>query len=439
MARTTGAQPPVITVKSDKVLIEHLEVPRADVASYLTARPEEQRAEALVRAIEIGVFCLERVEMAHDVEFVRREIQSFLNEVDTRTKKIAPEIQEKITQKLGTGPGQVLAPIAEVVRDARKTVRERLDEVKQLLDLSDKKSDLSQVFDKIRGVLDPTQKGSIQDAFQQALIKLTNQDGELGAFVKQRVSDAIQPLQNQMTKIYEKVVGDTAAEGVVAATTAKGRPYEEQVTELLTTAFSHNGVSVEHVGVDNQPGDVLLTFPSEGIVQREIRVVVEVRDRANAYGHKRISVDLEAAMQQRKSQGAVYVAHSLAGLAAEIGDWGEGRTQTGPYVAATHENLSIAVRWVAAILRLEAMRTIIAPVDIPAVEPQLQRIHTALRRLSSMQTHLKAGRTALDAVSDEGDALRDEVRDALRQIEDALRLPAWTQNVDALSSHQPVA
>jgi hypothetical protein len=80
---------------------------------------------------------------------------------------------------------------------------------------------------------------------------------------------------------------------------------------------------------------------------------------------------------------------------------------------------------------MEIARPAIGDLDISTVEPQLQRIRTALRSLSTIQTHLTTGRGALDGVSREADALRTEIRDALGQIEDALRLSVATKNGDS--------
>jgi len=161
------------------------------------------------------------------------------------------------------------------------------------------------------------------------------------------------------------------------------------------------------------------------------------RDRSDGWGHKRISVDVEERMRQRDCNAAVYVTRTRAGLALEVGDWSEGRTAAGPYIATTTDYLAFAVRWVAAMVRLEAARSAAVAVDLSAVEPQLQRIRNALRRLGTMEAHLTAGRVALGKVSEEGSALRDEIRDALRQVEDGLRLPVKPQGSETSELSQP--
>jgi len=46
-------------------------------------------------------------------------------------------------------------------------------------------------------------------------------------------------------------------------------------------------------------------------------------------------------MAERKASSALYLSKTVAGLAAEIGEWADGTTDFGPFVACSHENLSI--------------------------------------------------------------------------------------------------
>ncbi len=76
------------------------------------------------------------------------------------------------------------------------------------------------------------------------------------------------------------------------------------------------------------------------------------RNEYNAVGRKVISDTLTKAMAERGATSAVYLSKTAAGLAAEIGEWGDGGTDAGPFVACTHENLSIALRWLIVQKRL---------------------------------------------------------------------------------------
>lgn len=75
----TGKQ---IELMDSGIRVRDLEIPRKDVADYLRGIPEEERELAFVQAVEIGIFCLERARTSQDTEFVRRQIESLLSEVE---------------------------------------------------------------------------------------------------------------------------------------------------------------------------------------------------------------------------------------------------------------------------------------------------------------------------------------------------------------------
>jgi hypothetical protein len=58
-----------IVVLETGIRILELDVPSRDVAEYLQALPEEQREQAVVHAVRVGVFCLKRARVGQDFEF----------------------------------------------------------------------------------------------------------------------------------------------------------------------------------------------------------------------------------------------------------------------------------------------------------------------------------------------------------------------------------
>jgi hypothetical protein len=97
------------------------------------------------------------------------------------------------------------------------------------------------------------------------------------------------------------------------------------------------------VGIDNQPGDVLITIRGDGIIADPISIIVECRDRGSrAMGRKAISVEMSDRPGGRKADGGVYVSRTQSGLSTrEIGEWAEGLCDKGPWVACTHAPISL--------------------------------------------------------------------------------------------------
>ena len=78
---------------------------------------------------------------------------------------------------------------------------------------------------------------------------------------------------------------------------------------------------MDHVGGDNQPGDVLVTLRGEDIVAELMSIVIEARDRGSRpMDRKAISTDMAVTIAQRNANAGIYVSRTLDGLSArEIG------------------------------------------------------------------------------------------------------------------------
>src|SRR6516165_7679674 len=122
-----------ITVLGSGIRISDLEVPRKDVADFVRSAPEAERENILLRAIEVGVFCLERAGSARDLEFVRRQVESLLDKVQEAVGGIPQETQRTLIEKIGASDGQVLAPITSLVKEVSNAMTTRVNDVRSLL------------------------------------------------------------------------------------------------------------------------------------------------------------------------------------------------------------------------------------------------------------------------------------------------------------------
>ena len=61
-------------------------------------------------------------------------------------------------------------------------------------------------------------------------------------------------------------------------------------------------------------------------------------------------------MRQRNGTSALYAGRTPAGFAKEIGEWADGRCQSGPFVACVDGLLEAALRYVVALVRLDDLQ-----------------------------------------------------------------------------------
>lgn len=419
---------PKIVLYDGGVQVESLEIPRKDVADFLKRVEENELEATFIRALEVGIFCLERARTSQDTDFVRRQVESLLSHVEKATGIIPHEIEKALVAKIGTGDGQILAPINTVVGQIAKTLTDRVKEVKDLLsqemDPAKETTTLGKALRSLRDILDPKRTDSVQGVVESAVSRVTAEDGSLAKSVRAVVAEAVKPLSNEVAELAKEIRGQEAAAEALEQTTEKGAPYEEEVVMALQGWSQAVGAEVHHVGTDNRPGDVVVKIGSTAITQALVTFVVEVRDRQSRMGRKAISDTLTASMGERKANAAVYVSRSRDGLAKEIGEWAEGENELGPWVACTNEHLVTAIRFLIVQERLRQLGKSTPEVDAGSIMTQLQRIRTTLDRVKTINRRVTEVHNGADSIKAEAETFRDEVRDALTTIEDALRTTA---------------
>ena len=404
--------------------ITDLEISRKDVADFFRAVPEDDVETTLVNAVELGVFCLQRAHMSQDTEFVRRQVEQVLNALESAANQIPGAIQKALLEKIGTKNGQVLAPAEQTVNAASKAMQDKMKEVRAVLDKdidpAKETSTLGRALNTVKQLLDPKRSDSVQSTLEEAVKSVTKRDGALAKVVKEVVADTIKPLADEVDALAKEVRGQEAAEEALSQTTKKGLDYEDEVVEQLQGWAEYNGAEVHDVGGDNRPGDVILRLKSDGLLAEPVTVVIEAKDKQNGAGRKTITDILARAMAEREANAAVYVSKTRDGLAAEIGDWAEGTTGRGQFVACIDENLALAVRWLLIHKRIAHLRSTTPQIDSTVIEAQVQRIRTALQRVKTINTKVTDVRTSAGAIQDEAERLREDIRTALAEIEGAL-------------------
>jgi prefoldin subunit 5 len=425
---------PSIEVREVGVLVHDLFLPGREVGEYLRTFPEEERIPALEQALKVGIYCLERARSVQDTEFVRRQVEAVLRQLEQASQAIPGAVEKGLLEKIGMDDGQALAPVRALVDEAKRAVTDRLQEVRTLLveeiDPTKTTSKLGAALGRLNELLDPVRRDSVQGAIGDAVTKVVGEDGALARTVKLVVQDAMKPLADEVNRLAKQIQADQAVMETIEQSTAKGYAYEDEVVQVLVSWAKHVGIEVHHVGSDNQPGDIILVDRGLSQAGSELTIVVEAKDRASAAGRRRISEDMSTAMASRTARAGLYVSKTGAGLAAEIGDWAEGVCEAGNWLAVTHEHLMTAVRFLLAKQRLIAESASRSTTDLEAVEGQLQRIRTAMDRVTEINRKVTNAKAALEGIRSEGEGMRTDVRDALIKIEDALRVEPVMKALD---------
>jgi hypothetical protein len=121
-------------------------------------------------------------------------------------------------------------------------------------------------------------------------------------------------------------------------------------------------------------------------------------------------IQLSDILAERKATAAIYLSKTRAGLATEVGEWADGSTDAGPFVACRHENLPIAIRWLIVQSRITQANESSAAVDSATILQQVQCVRTSLERVKTMNRKVTDVRASANEIQTEAKALRDEVR-----------------------------
>jgi len=72
-----------------------------------------------MKAIEVGVFCLERGRTAQDTDFVKRKMTELLSQVEQAVVDIPARTEKTLLRQIGADDGQVLSPVKKLVNTKR--------------------------------------------------------------------------------------------------------------------------------------------------------------------------------------------------------------------------------------------------------------------------------------------------------------------------------
>jgi uncharacterized protein (DUF2267 family) len=224
-----------VDISENSIYIHQLEVPVKEVADFFRGIPTVEHDFVLIKAIEVGVFCLERGRTAQDTDFVKRKMTELLSQVEQAVVDIPARTEKNLLRQIGADDGQVLSPLKKLVNEASYETARRINDLKALLseDLDPKssKSVLGAALQTLRDFLNPKNTESIQNVLDQAVNKATADNGVLAKAVKMQVEDALKPLLAEIDGLAKEIRGQEAATEAVVRQNSAG-PNIVRVTML---------------------------------------------------------------------------------------------------------------------------------------------------------------------------------------------------------------
>jgi hypothetical protein len=383
----SGEAEGVVRALDDRLVIERLTIDDAGVARVVREQAERGRGttETVARAVEIGARVIDNEGTAANVDYVRRELQSGLGELNKELSSTLTVGNEDLAERIAAAFGSdrrdsVQQQIKEIVTAA--TDRQRL-ELTRLLSAEDKSNPLVAVQARMgRAIVESDER------HRQEMGQLRDAHAKESRTTQHRVAE----LKEQIARLLERQEGDELLAEAEAAGTRKGRTFEERVHAAIERIAEARGDSAHHVGDErgdggSKKGDTIVEIgAAEG--KPVGRIVFEDKD--DQLSRNKAWEELNAAMAERHADFAVLVVAGEENIPAK-------REQLVEYegnkviVAVDPElpdelGLDLAYRY--ARLRVLTSRDRALQVDAGSVRDAAEAARSALKRAQSVRLAL---------------------------------------------------
>ena len=414
--------PNQVIVEPTLIRIEGISIQNPDVVQYFRNKREEDRALAAIRAIELGVFCLQRAEVGQSLEFVKLEVERLIQTASRAVDKLPEEIRSKLS-----GQDSPTAQISSTVQSVQNSVQTKLDEVRTLfnthLDPTKGDATLGKALITLNALLDPRRDDSVQKTVEATIQSLAGTDGAISQAVRTTVESAVVPLRTAVETLSLAVAKNAGTQEALAMGPEKGYQFEDELMPMLQEWARSVGAELEHVGPHNEPGDFVLTMTDTSLCGLPLRIVIEARDRGQAFGRVLVGRQLTDALLRWKGNFGIYVSKTPYGLAKEVGEWCELGCEHGPVIACTVEHLRTALRFAVVDTRLRSAAQRKQEIDTRSVAAEFGRFRDSLNHLTQIKRKVGEIRQTLDVLSTiemEADQMRNEIQQALGKVEGLL-------------------
>jgi hypothetical protein len=417
-AATPLRQPHVRTI-GDRLAVDGLVISGESAVRLVREREElgGDTVRVVADAIEIGARVLDREQAGANTEFVKAELDKATREVEQvlaeRTREVSEQIERKVDEAFGAESGHVTKTIQRHFSDdSSAAVQNRVKEV-------------------VAEALTHVQQTLVQQ-FSSADAK--NPLAEFKAGVVREVQSASRTQTNALTEMgtrlasLQQLVGELRVEREKAAEieaerergTAKGRTFEEQVTEAVDAIASVQGDDTDAVGdlkgATGRTGDIVVAIdachgPARG------RVVFEVK--TGKLSKPEVLRELDRSLRERDADFAVLVVPSEDKVPAKMRALREynGDKLIVTFDPETDGPIALEVAYSLARARVLMSRGETEGIDAGAVRDTVERALNAMETVRAVKNQLTGAKTGIDRARDLIDTMADQVRDHLRTVD----------------------
>jgi hypothetical protein len=403
----------------DRLVVDGLVV--TDDTAVRLVREREEAGDnpvgVVADALEIGARVLDREQAGANADFVKAELDKATREVEhvlaERTREVTEQLGKKVDEAFGAESGHVTKTIQRHFSDdSSSAVQNRVREVVSEA-LANVQQSLVQQFSSAdsRNPLAEFKAGvvrEVQDAGRRQHQSLEELGKRMGM------------LQQQLGEL--RVERDKLAEIEAERErgTAKGRTFEEVVTEAVDAIAALQGDDCEAVGdtkgATGRTGDIVVALdacngPARG------RIVFEVK--TGRLSRPEALRELDKSLQQRDADFAVLVVPSEDKVPAKMRQL---REYNGDKLIVTFDpdaegTITLEVAYSLARARVLMSRSEAEGIDASAVRDTVERALNSMEMVRAVKSQLRGATTSIEKARTVLETMADQVREHLRNVD----------------------
>ncbi len=409
-----GIDQAAVRAIGDRLVIERLEMTDERAARVVRERAEGGQApgETVTKAIEIGTRVLDTEETAVNVDYVRRELEVGLGQLDEKLSGTLAGSAEAVAEQLADafgGDDSVQAQIREIVA---ANTRDQMEAIVRTLTAEDNTNPLVNVQKQLgKAMIESEERHRVEveglrEGHNKAALTMQKQMGEL---------------RETIARLLEREDADQRVAAEAERGTAKGFTFEERVHGAIERIASARGDCASHTGGEGaegggKKGDTLVELgaadgPSLG------RIVFEAKDKK--LSKNSAWAELNAGMAARAAAFGVLVVAGEERIPS-------GREQLTEYegskliVAVDRDEpdslvLEVAYRLAAARVAMARDREL--EVDAVAVRDITAEAITLLNQAQAIRSALTGIKTSSDKARGNLDAMVASLQEKLDRID----------------------
>jgi len=354
-----------VTLKDDFIIVNNITIDDANTYKILEGISEDKREDFIKKAIVIGTIGLRNLSMAENVDYVEKEFNELLKNLDDQSKGIREEIKSTLDIENNSSSLGKMRVLFE--------------------DYFDKKGG------KISNLLSPFDEES-------PIRKL-----------KDEIFQKIQELRDEVIK-------DKSKEEIIEKTTLKGGDFEEAALEAIEDYCSEYEDVVAPVGETsgklNKIGDITIDIDGD----ENKRIIVECKDSSH-YSHKKTIDEINDAIENRSAKFGIFLFKSQPQIPSALTPM----KITNNYIITSYDSFGLycAVR-VARLFVLRSTQKKQQEIPIGEIQKEIESLNGKLLDFKNIHSKLTQIDNASDYIRRNIERLKKDIEEGLGSIKELL-------------------